>query len=50
MEFPIAANSVGTSYTKFDGGGTYVEEFLDPLGEPVIKKAEWINGRLVEMD
>lgn len=32
------------------GGDNYVEEYLDPLGEPVIKKAAWINGRLVEMD
>ena len=32
------------------GGDNYVEEYLDPLGEPVIKKAKWINGRLVEMN
>ena len=50
IDFDQTIDGWNTSSSGNTEGGTYVEEYLDPLGPPVIKIAEWVNGKFVEVE
>ena len=50
IAFDKTIDGWNTSSSGNTEGGNYVELFLEPLGSPVIKKAEWLNGQFVEIE